>query len=345
MIAVAPSHRYRQAIASMSLGRAWVHDLPAKLDQAKKHGFEGIELFYEDLEYIAKGIDEKIMPETLIQASHLVRNLCDERGLEIIALQPFMHYEGLRDREWHAQRVVEMKLWLKLARILGTDLIQIPSTFLSKDAVTDDRDVIVGDLRELAELAIREEPPIRLAYESLAWGTYVDRWEDCWQIVEEVNMPNFGIVLDTFNIAARVYADPAAPSGTNADADQAVAESLQRMVARIDPSKIFFVQLADAERLASPLVKGHELYNDTQPARMSWSRNCRLFYGEEAQGGYLPIKRISQVILKELGYRGWISFELFHKCLASPEEDVPEKMASRGHVSFKKFVADLGLDA
>jgi 4-hydroxyphenylpyruvate dioxygenase len=343
MIAMAPAPKYRHAIASLSLGRAWVHELPAKLDQAKKYGFEGIELYYEDLEYVARAIDEKVLPETLVQASRIVRRLCDERGLEIIALQPFMHYEGLRDREWHAQRISEMRLWLKLAKILGTDLIEIPSTFFDETIVTGDRDVIVADLKEIAELGMKEDPTMRFAYESLAWGTYINRWEDCWDVVRQVDMPNFGIILDTFNIAARVYADPTSSTGKTPHADAAVKESIQRMVETLDPQKIFFVQLADAERLAKPLVEGHEFYDASQPARMSWSRNCRLFYGEEAQGGYLPIKEISEAILKTLGYDGWVSFELFHKFLTSPSPDVPEKMASRGAASWNQFMTDLGL--
>jgi 4-hydroxyphenylpyruvate dioxygenase len=345
MIAMTPTPRYRQAIASMSLGRAWVHDMPAKLDQAKKHGFEGIELFYEDLEYVARSIDEKVLPETLVQASHIVRGLCDERGLEIIALQPFMHYEGLRDREWHAQRVVEMKLWIKLAHVLGTNLIQIPSTFLGEETVTGDRDIIVADLKEIAELGMREDPTMRFAYESLAWGTYINHWEDCWDVVKRVDLPNFGIVLDTFNIAARVYADPESPTSMTQDAEVAMAESLERMKTTVDPAKIFFVQLADAERLEKPLVEGHELYDASQPARMSWSRNCRLFYGEADQGAYLPIKQIAQVITKDLGYSGWVSFELFHKNLSSSAKDIPGKMANRGSASWQQFVKDLNLDA
>lgn len=345
MIAMAPTPRYRQAIASMSLGRACAHDLPAKLDQARKHGFEGIELFYEDLEYVARSIDEKVMPETLVQAAHIVRRLCDERLLEIIALQPFMHYEGLRDREWHKERVAEMKLWLRLAKTLGTNLIQIPSTFLEKDKVSGDKDLIVADMKEIAELGMKEDPTMRFAYESLAWGTYVNRWEDCWDIVSRVDMPNFGIILDTFNIAARVYADPASPSGMTPHAEAEMQASLQRMKDTIDPSKIFFVQLADAERLAMPLIEGHELHDASQPVRMSWSRNCRLFYGEAEQGAYLPIKEIARVIVRDLGYNGWISFELFHKFLMAPVADVPTKMASRGAASWQRFLTDMDTNA
>ncbi|KAJ5995128.1 hypothetical protein N7481_002105 [Penicillium waksmanii] len=39
----------RPGIASMSLGKPWIHDLPGKLMQAAAHGFEGMELFFDDL--------------------------------------------------------------------------------------------------------------------------------------------------------------------------------------------------------------------------------------------------------------------------------------------------------
>jgi len=343
-MAAQPQPQYRQAIASMSLGRAWVHQLPDKLDQAKKQGIKGIELFYEDLEYVARGIDEKVLPATLLEAARIVRKLCDERELEVVGLQPFMHYEGLRDRDWHAERVREMELWLKLAKILGTNLIQIPSSFLDSTVITGDRAVIVADLREVAELGMREDPTMRFAYESLAWGTYTDTWEQCYEIVQQVDMPNFGIVLDTFNIAARVYADPTSPNGTNPNAEAAMKDSIQRMKDRIDVRKIFFVQLADAEQLEMPLVEGHKFYDASQPARMSWSRNCRLFYGEQSLGGYLPIREIAHAIFKDIGYRGWVSAELFNKFMAESSPDVPEKMASRGTASWKKLIADLNLE-
>ena len=325
----------------MGLGRAWVHKLPKKLDEAKRFGYQGIELFYEDLEYIAKDMDKNIPPEALIEAAKIVRRLCDERNLEIIGLQPFMHYEGLKDRQRHLERIEEMKIWIQLAKILGTDLIQIPSTFLSESEL--DHELIVPDLQEIADLGLQEEQPMRFAYESLAWGTFVDTWEKCYDIVQRVNRTNFGIALDTYNIAARVYADPTSPSGKTPNAKSSIEASLQRMRETIDPSMIFLLQLVDGERLRHPLVKGHEFYNPAQAARMSWSRNCRLFYGEEELGAYLPIKDIASVILKDLGYDGWVSAELFNRYLAREESSVPEELARRGKMSWEKFVHDFNL--
>ncbi|KAE9979186.1 hypothetical protein EG328_001022 [Venturia inaequalis] len=336
---------FQQAISSMSLGRAWVHKLPNKLDQAKRFGYKGIELFYEDLEYVAKEMEGGATPSNLLKASRTVREMCDARGLTIIALQPFMHYEGLLDRTEHARRIEEMKLWLKLARILGTDLIEIPSTFISEDECTGDFTTIVQDLREIADLGSQEYPPTRFAYEALAWGTWTSTWEQAYDIVCAVDRPNFGLVMDTFNMAARIYADPASPTCKTPDADSSIASSIQRIKSHIDVRKLFFVQIVDAQRLSAPLVKGHELYVSSQPSRMSWSRNCRLFYGEEEEGAYLPVLAISKAIINDLGYKGWISAELFNSYMNCADDVVPENLARRGAVSWKKFCADLGLDA
>lgn len=332
---------FKPAISSISLGRAWVHKLPRKLDEAQRFGYRGIELFYEDLEYIAREINEDVTQETLKEAASIVRHLCGERNLRIIDLQPFWQYDGLKDRKRHVERVEEMRLWIQLAKILGTDLIMIPSAFLPEDEL--DPDFIVSDLQEIADLGLKEERIIRFGYESLAWGTYIDTWEKCYEVVSQVNRSNFGIVFDTYNIAARVYADPTCPTGRTPNAESALEASLQRMRQTIDPSKIFCLQLVDGEKLKKPLIAGHEFYDPSQAARMSWSRNCRLFYGEQALGAYLPIRQIANVIINDLGYDGWVSAEFFNRVMGSKESSIPEQLARRGQLSWKKFVHDLNL--
>ncbi|KAF7188674.1 3-dehydroshikimate dehydratase [Pseudocercospora fuligena] len=327
----------RPAICSHSLGRAWVHDLPSKLDQAARYGFD-IELFYEDLYYVAKDLPGGATPENHIEAARYVRSLCDERGIAIICLQPFMHYDGLIDRERHAERVEEMKLWIELAHVLGTDLIAIPSTCLPDDQVSGDRELITRDMQEVADLGAPEG--IRFAYEALCWGTHIDTWEGVWDIVEKVDRPNFGICLDTYNMAGRVYADPTSPSGKNPNAEADMAASLERLVQTVDVNKIAFVQVVDAERLAEPLLEGHEFYNPEQCARMSWSRNCRLFYGEEDRGAHLPVEDILKAIIVDLGYTGYLSAELFNRSLTSADVSVPEEHAHRAAESWQKIVAD-----
>jgi 4-hydroxyphenylpyruvate dioxygenase len=327
----------------MSLGRCYAgHTLSHKLSMAAKHGLEGIELFYEDLVDHAGGSASRT---DLLTAAASVHDLCASLGLEIICLQPFMHYEGLRDRKRHAERIEEMKLWMELAHVLGTDIVQVPSSFLSRDQISSDTDLIVSDLREIADLGLQQTPVIRFAYESLCWGTYVDKWEVCWDIVQRVDRPNFGICLDSFNILGRIYADPTRESGCNQNADDKVRESIQRLVERIGPhkEKIFFIQIVDAERLDKPLLPGHVFYNAEQPARMSWSRNCRLFYGENAHGAYLPVKDVTQAIFNEIGYGGWVSMELFNRVMERKDHGVVEELASRAATSWERLSQDMGL--
>jgi len=332
----------RPAISSMSLGRCYAgHSLAHKLAMAAKHGLQGIELFWEDLIDLA----HPKTPSNILSAAAYVHTMCSSLNLEIICLQPFMHYEGLLDRSQHAERIEEMKLWIEVAKVLGTDIIQVPSTFLPKEQVSGDRSLIVSDLRELADMGLQHTPPVRFAYESLSWGTYVDTWEVCWAIVTAVDRPNFGICLDTFNILGRIYADPASPSGCMPNSDEVVATSMRRLLKEIGPNKekIFFVQIVDAERLKSPLRPGHVFYNAEQPARMSWSRNCRLFYGEQVRGAYLPVQKVAQVILKEIGWEGWCSMELFNRVMERSDHAVVEELAQRAGQSWVKLVRDLGL--
>ena len=309
---------------------------------AAKHGLEGIELFYEDL------LDHAVskFDSDLFAAAASIRNICDSLNLEIICLQPFMHYEGLLDRAKHDERIEEVKVWMDLTKILRTDTIQVPSSFLSRDQISEDFDLIASDLRELADLGLQQTPVIRFAYESLCWGTHVDLWESCWDIVQRVDRSNFGICLDTFNILGRIYADPTSETRTTPNAEQQVRDSIKRLVEQIKPhrEKIFFIQMVDAERLDQPLTSSHPFYNSEQPARMSWSRNCRLFYGEKDHGGYLPVKDVAEAIIKEIGYDSWVSMELFNRVMNRTEKNIPEQLAERAASSWERLVNDLQLD-
>lgn len=317
------------AIASMSLGRAPAgHDFRYKMECAAKHGFKGMEIFFEDLESLSDGTTQ-----SELDAAQNIRDICDTNGLTIIALQPFIFYEGLVDPAEHQKMIQKLHHWFKIVKILGTDIIQIPTQF-QKDGVTGDEDTIVQDMIEVADLGLGETPPVRFAYENLCWGKYIDTWEGVWNIVQKVNRPNFGMCLDTFNIAGRIWADPEREDGRvpNSNFD----ESISRL-SQIDISKVWYLQIVGAERIA-PLIKGHEWYNEEQPARMTWSRNARLFYDEKNQ--YLPIEKVAKAILA-CGFKGWVSMELFSRTLYDKAENVPNEHARRGKVAWDKLVKDL----
>lgn len=334
----------KPSICTMSLGRCFAgHSLEHKLDMARKYGFQAIELFYEDLMELTTAMPGGDTPGNQLAAAATIRQLCEDRGLTIICLQPFMHYEGLVDRKIHNQRLQDMQLWVRLAHALGIDLILLPSSNLPLAQITDNTDTIVNDMAEIADIGLAATPVIRFAYEALCWGTRVDTWEASWDVVRRVGRPNFGICLDTFNIAGRIYADPAAPSGRTPDCDEALAKSLSNLVSSVDPSKVFLLQVADAERLAQPLNSTHAFYDPKQPPRMSWSRNARLFYGESGHGGYLPVKPILNAVVHGLGYTGWLSFEVFNRALADTSRSVPETMARRAAQSWRRMASDLAL--
>lgn len=337
---------YQPAIMSVSLGRAWLHDFDYKMGQASKAGFKGIEIFYEDLDYFAREISKNDTPtsDQLLQAADDIQSICQAHALDIITLQPFLFYEGLKDREQHAKLIKKMKLWLQLAKRLKTNTIQIPANFLPADQLTDDIDVIVADLRQLADMGAAETPPVRYAYENLCWSTINDTWEKVWDVVKRVDRPNFGICLDTFNIAGRVWADPTSPAGKSVNADSDLKESLQRMMAEIDVAKVFYLQVVDAERMESPLVPGHPFHVEDQPARMSWSRNARAYMYEEDRGVYLPVEDVARTVISGLGYKGWVSMELFSRTMAEEGQNVPDQHAQRGIVSWKKLQQRLQLD-
>lgn len=330
----------------MSLGRAWAHRLPHKLAVAAESGIQGIELFYEDLETHAREQHGGAEPSALMAAAQDIRELCITHNLTIICLQPFMHCGGLRNRAQQEKKLETLRLWFQIAHLLGTDLIQLPSNFLPASELDPSMDLLVRDLTEVADLGACQTPPLRFAYESLCWGTFVDTWEQSWDVVQRVDRSNFGLCLDTFNIAGRVYADPAARSGKTPNADTELAASLRRLRANVDTSRIFFIQVVDAERLAEPLVEGHQYYAADQPTRMSWSRNCRLFYGEEDRGGYLPVKEVARAILDPrdgLGYSGWVSMELFSRTMDDPAAEVPEDHARRSMRSWVKLREDMNM--
>jgi 4-hydroxyphenylpyruvate dioxygenase len=332
--------RWKPAIATVSLGAAHLHPIAAKLDAAAQNGQRGLELFHDDIAQLAKTLRNQAIdsaPRTdrdyEIDAAHAIRDLCAERDLSILALQPFRHYEGLIDRERHAERIDELKHWVQLARILGDSLfILIPSSFLEASEIVDDREHLAADLAEAADVAF----PVRIAYEALAWGTYINTWEDSWDVIKRANRPNLGICLDTFNIAARLWANPTDPTGRlPANADQDLRESLDRLVQEIDPARVMMVQLADGERVdpQTPFLHAPGL-----PTLLAWSRNARLFPCEEERGGYLPIREVTDACINGLGYTGWVSMEVFSRTTGKDDPAVPIQHAARARRSWGRVL-------
>ena len=216
----------RTSIATVCLSGTLVE----KLHAAASAGFDGVEVFEPDL------VASPSSPE---EVAALARRL----GLSLDLYQPFRDAEGVTDAEFESV-LHRARAKFELMQRLGIDTMLVCSNVGT--ATIDDDAVAAAQLRRLGEEA--EAHGVRLAYEALAWGRYVDDYRHAWRIVELADHPAVGICLDSFHILSRGH-DPAA-------------------IEQIPGDKIFFLQLADAPALSMDVL--------------SWSRHHRLFPGEGA---------------------------------------------------------------
>ncbi|WP_017582360.1 sugar phosphate isomerase/epimerase and 4-hydroxyphenylpyruvate domain-containing protein [Nocardiopsis valliformis] len=197
----------RRSIATVSLSGT----LEEKLSAAAKVGFDGVEIFENDL------IASPLAPRE-------IRALAGELGLSIDLFQPFRDFEGVDDTRLAANlRRAEAKFALMTE--LGVDTLLVCSN-ATASAIDDDARS-AAQLRALAETA--EPYGVRIAYEALAWGRHVSTYGHSWRITEAADHPSLGVCLDSFHILSR--GDD--PSG----------------IRDIPAEKILFLQLADAPRM------------------------------------------------------------------------------------------------
>ena len=229
--------------------------LKEKMQACAIAGFDGIEIFEQDL------VTSPLSPED-------VRKMAAALGLHLDLYQPFRDFDGVTPDLLKANlRRAEAKFGL-MSR-LGMDTILVCSNVAT--ATIDDDGLRASQLAQLAGLA--GDHGIKVAYEALAWGKYVNDYEHAYRLVEMVDHPNLGTCLDSFHILSR-------------DWDTAPIEKL-------DAEKIFFVQVADAPKLSMDVL--------------SWSRHYRVFPGE---GQFELAKFMGHVV--RAGYSGPVSLEVFN---------------------------------
>ncbi len=171
----------RRAIATVCLSGT----LEDKLAAAAAAGFDGVEIFENDLIQCALSPAE-------------VHTLCADLGLAVDLYQPFRDFEAVppdvfRRNLRRAQRKFDVMAQL------GTDTLLVCSS-VSPDAVDDD-DLAAEQLHALAERAA--DRGIRIAYEALAWGRFVDTYDHSWRIVRRAGHPALGVCLDSFHVLSK----------------------------------------------------------------------------------------------------------------------------------------------
>lgn len=246
-----PPRQYPKSIATVSLSGT----LPEKLEAAAAIGFDGVEIFENDL-------------LTFDGSPEDVRAIAEGLGLTITIFQPFRDFEAMPEPQ-RTRNLDRAERKFDVMQALGTDLVLVCSN--THAATLDDDARAAADLAEMAERAKRRG--LRVGYEALAWGRHVNRWRHAWNIVQAADHEALGLIVDSFHTLA-----------VDDDASS---------IATVPAKKLFFVQLADAPKLAMD--------------SLSWSRHFRNFPGQ----GQLPVADFLRAVL-DAGYQGPLSLEIFN---------------------------------
>ena len=202
----------KTSIATVSISG----DLREKLEAIAAAGFDGVEIFENDLLAFDRSPAE-------------VRRMVEDLGLEVTLFQPFRDFEGLPEPH-RSQAFDRAERKFDLMEQLGAPLVLVCSSVAPASLGGIDR--AAADFRELGERAARRG--LRVGYEALAWGRHVNDHRDAWEIVRRADHPNVGLILDSFHSLSRRISS--------------------ETIRAIPGDKIFIVQLADAPALEMDLL-------------------------------------------------------------------------------------------
>ncbi|TRM64745.1 xylose isomerase-like protein [Schizophyllum amplum] len=300
------------SFASCSIGYDASHTLPKKLDAVHKAGFDAIELSFPDLlgfacEHLKRDVPEDDY-DALCEAGKVVKDLCAERNISILMLQPFANFEGWKEgTKERDEAFARAKGWIRIMQAVGTDMLQVGST--DSDGIDTTPEKIVADLQHLASMLAAHN--FRLAYENWCWSTHAPTWRAVWDIVRAIDRPNVGLCLDTFQTAGSKWADPTTASGLIEDVPRDELEarfraSLADLTREIPPERIYLLQISDAYKPALPISKAFDEERGLRP-RGVWSHDFRPV---PFAGGYLPVVDVAIAVLRT-GFRGYFSMEVF----------------------------------
>ncbi len=209
-----------RSIATVSLSGT----LPEKLEAAARAGFDGVEIFDNDL-------------LTFDGTPQDVRRITADLGLSIFLWQPFRDFEAT-DPARLPRNLDRADRKLDVAQALGAPMILVCSNVQA--AALDDDARAAADLHALADHAAARG--LRVGYEALAWGRHVNRWRHAWRIAEQAQHPALGIVLDSFHVLA-------------------VGDDLAGLE-QVPNEKLFFLQLADAPALSMDVLSWSRHYRN-----------------------------------------------------------------------------------
>ena len=185
--------------------------LEKKIEAAAKAGFDGIEVFREDLVYFdGKPAD--------------VARLAKSAGIDILSLQSLRDFEARpsQDRDWARRRASR---FLDLAVEIGAPLLVVCAN--TRADTLDDDARAAEDLAWLAEQA--QGRGVRIGYEALSTSHVVRTYADAWRIVQRADHPNLGLIVGAVHTL--------------------VMQQTFDQLATIPADRLFMVHMADAPRM------------------------------------------------------------------------------------------------
>jgi 2-keto-myo-inositol isomerase len=231
--------------------------LEEKLRATREAGFGAIEIWAKDLVGHPGGV---------AAAAHTLRS----SELRLAGFELLRDYEGLSGH-LHDYKLEIAKSLIELMSAVGARLLVVVSS--TSPNAAGDLDRMADDLRTLGTLATPNG--IRIGYEALAWGRFVNEYTDAWEVVRRAGRENVGLVIDAFHILAR--------------------DTPLQHLDRIPGEKIFLVQLSDYLWELDDLI-------DT-------ARHRRVFPSEGNHG--LKVAELARHVAAT-GYRGDWTFEVFN---------------------------------
>ena len=270
----------KTSIATVSISGSLVE----KLHACAAAGFDGVEVFEPDL------IASDHSPEE-------IRGLARRLGLSLDLYQPLRDIEGV-DEATFTENLRRAGATFATAARLGIDTVLVCSNVAT--ATVDDDEHSANQLRRLGDVALQYG--VKVAFEALAWGRFVDDYRRAWRIVELADHVAVGVCLDSFHVLSRGH-DPAA-------------------IEQIPADKIFYLQLADAPALSMDVL--------------SWSRHHRLFPGE---GDFDLATFVAHVLTT--GFDGPLSLEVFNDTFRQTDPDRTAVHALRSLIWLQDKVAAL----
>lgn len=250
----------------------------AKVAAAHAAGFDQIELWRQDVEAVPGG-------------AVAVGRLLSDNGLGLTDYQVLLDFDGAPgDRR--AEKRAEATSMLDQAVEVGAPILLSPAS--------TDRDCdparVDDDMRWLARQAAHRG--LRVAYEGMAWSTLNHTLASAWGLVQRLDEPNLGVVVDAFHLFVC--------GGT--------ADDLNRLA----PDRIYLLQLSDLD----PGVEADHV--------VEAARHNRLLPGD----GHFPLASVVDR-LRMMGYAGPVGLEVFNDDLKAQE---PFSVAQRAMESLQRCV-------